>query len=115
MSSANANGKGKGTAETATTNKSNVNANAQKRTTRNDARKTGVAVTTQRTEDDINNAVDGQWYLEKHLLLCPAGEPITTSALASCLHQVLEITRTNGGRTMANAVRAAAFLAEEME
>jgi hypothetical protein len=59
MSSANANGKGKGTAETATTNKSNVNANAQKRTTRNDARKTGVAVTTQRTEDDINNAVDG--------------------------------------------------------
>ena len=56
-------------------------------------------------------------YLEKYLWLCPEGQPITTATLATCLHQVSEITGSGGNtsRMMANAVRAAAFLAEEIE
>jgi hypothetical protein len=108
---------GRGTAETTRTNKektTNVNG-VSKVTTRNESRKTGVTVTTQRAkEDTIKNAVDGRRFLEKHLLLCPVGEPITTAALAYCLHQISEMSGP-GGKMMADAARSAAFLAGELE
>ena len=69
--------------------------------------------TTILTKDDVHNATNGRRYLEKRLLLCPAGEPVTTASLATCLHQISEM----GGITnvIGNAIRAAAYLAEEIE
>ena len=37
---------------------------------------------------DIKNREDGRKFLEKHLLLCPPGEPASNGALAICLHQI---------------------------
>jgi hypothetical protein len=68
---------------------------------------------TQLTKEDVHNAIDGRRFLEKRLILCPAGEPITTASLATCLHQISEMAGIT--RIIGNAIRAAAFLAEEIE
>ena len=81
--------------------------------TRNETKRTGVATAAPLTKDDVHNVIDGRRYLERHLLLWPAGEPITLSTLAAALHQ---ISATTGiGNHAANSVRAAALLVEEME
>jgi hypothetical protein len=68
---------------------------------------------TQLAKEDVHNVIDGRRFLEKRLLLCPAGEPITTTSLATCLHQISEIGGI--GKLIGNAVRAAVYLAEEIE
>jgi len=65
------------------------------------------------TKDDVQNATDGRRFLEKRLLLCPAGEPISTASLATCLHQISEMAGVTN--LASNTIRAAAFLAEEIE
>src|ERR1700679_3047036 len=62
---------------------------------------------------DIKDAHGGRKYLEKHTLLCPAGEPVTHSSLSACLHQISEM----GGlqKPAINAIRAVAFLIDEIE
>jgi hypothetical protein len=117
LSMSSLNGSRKDPTEPTKRNKEKITATgASKPITRNDAKKIGGIVPTQHSNEDINNAIDGRRHLEKNLWLCPAGEPITTAALAACLHQISEISGTaTGGKLMANAVRAAAFLAEEIE
>ena len=64
-------------------------------------------------QQDINDERGGRSFLENHLLLCPIGEPVTHTSLATCLHQ---ISAMNGvGKPAANAIRAVAFLLGEME
>ena len=62
---------------------------------------------------DVHNALEGRKFLEKHLLLCPPGEPITYTSFASCLHQISNMTGVT--KTAANAIRAIALLADEFE
>jgi hypothetical protein len=64
-------------------------------------------------QHDTNNATEGRNFLEKHLLLCPAGEPVTHGSLATCLHQVSSMAGVT--RPVVNAIRAVAFLLGEME
>ena len=65
------------------------------------------------TKEDVHNANDGRRFLERNLLLCPAGEPPTITSLSYCLHQVSEMK--NIKPPIANAVRAVAYMMEEME
>jgi hypothetical protein len=103
----------RGPIETAKASKRTATTGNGKPLTWKETRWTGVAMATPLTKDDVHNAVDGRRYLERHLLLCPAGEPITLSTLTTALHQ---ISATTGiGNHAANSVRAAAFLVEEME
>ena len=62
---------------------------------------------------DINDKAEGRSYLEKHLLLCPPGEPPTHASLATCLHQVSALPGVT--KPVLNAIRAVAFLLGEME
>ena len=62
---------------------------------------------------DINDAKEGRKFLEKHLLLCPAGEPPTHTSMATCLYQVAAMSGIT--KPIRNAIRAVAFLLEDME
>src|SRR5260221_8471046 len=62
---------------------------------------------------DVNTAIQGRRFLEKHLLLCPTGEPFTHTALSTSLHQISMMSGAT--RTVANAVRAIAFLVDELK
>jgi hypothetical protein len=62
---------------------------------------------------DINDSLEGRKFLEKHLLLCPEGEPPTHTSLATCLHQVSAMSGVH--KSVINAVRSVAFMLEEME
>jgi len=62
---------------------------------------------------DINGPLQGRKFLEKHLLLCPAGEPPTHTSLATCLQQISEMAGVN--KPVLNAIRSVAFLLEELE
>jgi hypothetical protein len=64
-------------------------------------------------QQDINDAKEGRLFLEKHLLLCPAGEPPTHASMATCLHQVSAMAGV--AKPVVNAIRAIAFLLGEME
>jgi hypothetical protein len=76
-------------------------------------RRNNSSVTIPEDRQDIKNMQDGRKFLEKHSLLCPPGEPVTNAALAACLHQ---ISAMNGvSRQAINAIRATAFMLEEME
>jgi hypothetical protein len=79
--------------------------------TRNETKKTGT--TTPLTKDNVHGPSDGRQYLEKFLLLCPAGEPVTNVSMSNCLHQISEIKGIPN--KIFNAVQAAAFLVGEME
>jgi hypothetical protein len=100
-------GSGRSPSNTAAAAKTKVSQNKP------NTRKAGAPTTTILSKEDVRNAVEGRRFLERKLLLCPAGEPITNVSLAYCLHQISE----SGGisNLIANAVRAAAFLAEELE
>src|SRR5260221_5070468 len=87
--------------------------NTSKPTTRQETKKKGTTVTPTLSKDDVHNSIDARRYLEKTLLLCPAREPLTITSMSYCLHQ---ISKTAGiSRHVANAVRAAAYMVEEME
>ena len=62
---------------------------------------------------DIKDAVEGQNFLEKHSLLCPPGQSVTHSSLSICLHQISALQAMP--KQAVNAIRAVAFLLEEME
>ena len=62
---------------------------------------------------DIKDSLEGRKYLEKHFLLCPPGEPSTHTSLATCLHQISGLAGVQ--KPVINAIRAVAFLLEEME
>ena len=68
---------------------------------------------TPETQHDINDAIEGRAFLEKHLLLCPPGEPPSHTSLATCLHQVSVMSGV--AKPVMNAIRAIAFLLGEME
>jgi len=62
---------------------------------------------------DINDEIEGRKFLEKHLLLCPIGEPPNHNSLATCLHQISEMAGVS--KPVKNAIRSVAFLLGEME
>ena len=62
---------------------------------------------------EIKDSLEGRKYLEKHSLLCPAGEPATHTSLATCLHQISQMAGLQ--RPATNAIRSVAFLLDEME
>jgi hypothetical protein len=64
-------------------------------------------------QHDINDETQGRSFLEKHLLLCPPGEPPTHNSLAACLHQVSAMAGVS--KPVGNAIRSVAFLLGEME
>ena len=80
---------------------------------------TGIARSDERDSEtpepqqDINDSIEGRAYLEKHLLLCPPGEPPTHNSLATCLHQIAVMKGV--AKPAMNAIRAVAFLLGEME
>ena len=64
-------------------------------------------------QQDIKDATEGRKYLEKHLLLCPLGEPPSHTSLATCLYQVSAMAGIQ--KPILNAIRSIAFLLEELE
>lgn len=76
-------------------------------------RKRNGSITTPEEYQDIKNASDGRKFLEKLILLCPAGEPASNSTIAICLHQISAMAGLS--KPAINAIRAAAFLLEELE
>ena len=64
-------------------------------------------------QQDINDAIEGRSYLERHLLLCPQGEPPTHDSMATCLHQIAVMKGV--AKPAMNAIRAVVFLLGEME
>lgn len=64
-------------------------------------------------QHDINDALQGRKLLEKHLLLCPAGEPATHVSLSTCLYQISALAGVS--KTVTNAIRSVALLLEELE
>ena len=75
--------------------------------------RSNTSVTTPEDLQEIKDADDGRKYLEKFSLLCPPGEPVTNTALATCLHQISIMAGLP--KRAANAVRAAALMLEEIE
>ena len=86
--------------------------NTNRPATRNETRKTGTSTMIEEHED-IRDATEGRKFLETRLLLCPAGEPVTNSSLSTCLHQIAGMA--NVPKQATNAIRALAFLVDEME
>ena len=64
-------------------------------------------------EHDIKDPLGGRKFLERHLLLCPEGEPPTHTSLAACLYQVSAMAGIS--KLGINAIRSVAFLLEELE
>jgi hypothetical protein len=62
---------------------------------------------------DIKDSQEGRKFLEKHLLLCPPGEPATHASISTCLHQIAEMSGVP--KQALNAIRSVAFMLEEME
>jgi len=93
--------------------KTRENIAANRPITRNETKRTGVAVPPPSTGDDIRDATQGRFFLEERLLLCPTGEPTTNSSLIACLHQISNMKGAT--KPVASAVRAVAFLIGELE
>jgi hypothetical protein len=86
---------------------------AQAAATRANTRKGNSSVSTPEERQDIKDAKDGRKFLEKHLLLCPPGEPASNASIAYCLHQISEMSGVP--KQTVNAIRAAAFMLEDIE
>ena len=86
--------------------------NTNRPATRNETRKTGASTMVEEHED-IKDATEGRRFLETRLLLCPPGEPVTNWSLSTCLHQIAMMAGVP--KQAVNAVRALAFLVDEME
>jgi hypothetical protein len=76
-------------------------------------RKGGGTVSTPEDLQDIKNANEGRKFLEKCSLLTPPGEPTSNAAISTCLHQISALAGVP--KQAINAIRAAAFLLEEIE
>ena len=76
-------------------------------------RRRNGSLTTPDEFQDIKNLQEGRKFLEKHSLLCPPGEPASHESLSTCLHQVAAMAGMP--KQAINAVRATAFLLEELE
>ena len=63
------------------------NASTIRPVTSGETRRTGVTVAPVMS-GDVRDAEGARTFLEKHLLLCPPGEPATNASLVTCLHQV---------------------------
>ena len=81
--------------------------------TRHNTRKRNGSISIPEEYQDIKNSQEGRKFLEKHMLLCPPGEPATNTAISYCLHQISGMARVP--KQVVNAVRATAFLLEEIE
>jgi hypothetical protein len=81
-------------------------------TSRSVTRKRNGSLTTPDELQEIKNSADGRRFLEKFSLLCPPGEPPSIEAISICLHQIAAMPGLS--RQTVNAVRAAAFLLEEL-
>jgi hypothetical protein len=79
---------------------------------RQETKKTGMTVINE-NQEEIKEARAGRLFLEKRLYLCPAGQPTTPTSLTYCLHQISAMQGIT--KPIKNAVRAVAFLLEEME
>jgi len=80
-------------------------------TTRQDTRKTGTTVINE-SQEEIKDARSGRVFLESKLYLCPAGQ-LTTHTSINCLHQISAMQGVM--KPTKNAIRAVAYLLEEME
>jgi hypothetical protein len=80
--------------------------------TRTETRKNGDSLILEE-DQDVNDTLEGRKFLEKHLLLCPPGEPPTHASLATCLHQISAMSGIQ--KPVLNAIRSVAFLLEELE
>jgi hypothetical protein len=80
--------------------------------TRQDTRKSGTTVINE-SQEEIKDAQSGRIFLEKRLYLCPAGQPTMPTSLTYCLHQISAMQGVT--KPIKNAVRAVAYLLEEME
>src|ERR1700678_804902 len=80
--------------------------------TRPNTRRNGP-LTPAEDRQDIKDSLEARKFLEKHSLLCPAGEPPTHSLLSICLHQISALAGVP--KQTVNAIRSVAFLLEEME
>ena len=89
------------------------NARGDNATSRPATRKGGGSVTTPEESQDIKNALDGRKFLEKFSLLCPPAQPTSNGSLAYCLHQISAMAGVP--KQTVNAIRASAFLLEELE
>lgn len=81
-------------------------------TTRQDTRKTGTTVINE-SQEEIKDARSGRIFLESKLYLCPAGQPTTHTSIVYCLHQISAMQGVT--KPTKNAIRAVAYLLEEME
>lgn len=86
--------------------------NGTRPNTRQETKKTGANVAIS-SSDMIKDAKEGRAYLEGGYYLCPPGEPVTTTALRYCLHQISVMS----GITVpvSKAVKAVVYLLEELE
>ena len=82
------------------------------RPTRADTRRNGDPMLLE-DQQEINDALEGRKFLERHSLLCPPGEPPTHTSLSTCLHQVSMMAGVQ--KPVLNAIRSIAFLLEELE
>jgi hypothetical protein len=76
-------------------------------------RKRAGSLTTPDEYQDIKNVQDGRRFLERFSLLCPPGEPTSIESVSICLHQISALAGLP--KQAINAIRAAAFLLEELE
>ena len=86
--------------------------NSSRPTTRTDTRRNGTT-SILKEHQDIKDALEGRKFLEKHSLLCPPGEPPMCNSLSMCLHQISAMASVP--KPVLNAIRAIAFMLEEME
>ncbi|PPR04825.1 hypothetical protein CVT24_010241, partial [Panaeolus cyanescens] len=88
----------------------------QQRVTRKNTTKTATAGVGGVGEElqQIKGAAEGRKYLEGNSLLVPAGQPLTASMAAQCLHQI-SIMKNNIPPTVVNALRSLAFMLDETE
>ena len=88
------------------------NPSAANTATRSNLRRNGTSVIVEESQD-IKDSNEGRKFLEKHLLLCPPGEPPTHTSLATCLHQISAMSGLQ--KQAINAIRSVAFLLDELE
>ena len=81
--------------------------------TRPNTRKRNGSLSTLDELQDIKTALDGRKYLERHLLLCPPGEPTSHGTLSTCLHQISAMAGLT--KQAINAIRSTALLLQELE
>ena len=80
--------------------------------TRPNTRRNGTSIIIEELQE-IKDSLEGRKYLKKLYLLCPPGEPASHQSLYTCLHQISALSGIP--KPAVNAIRAIAFLLEELE